>query len=83
MRQLKAIHKIKRAHQSEQTIKASFKDSEGNEIKEYIYTFCSSDLAELLVEFEKQLLTIGNHYSLFENGRWKVLCQIRGRALKG
>jgi len=32
-KQSKAILKIKRARRSEHTIKASFKDSEGNEIK--------------------------------------------------
>ena len=64
-------------------IKETFKDEEGNDIKEYIYTFRDGDPAKFLVEFEKQLLTIGDRYNLFENGRWKVLCQIRGRALEG
>ena len=82
-RQSKAILKIKHAHRSEHTIKASFKDSEGNDVKEFIYTFRDGDPAELLVEFEKQLLAIGDRYDLFENGRWKVLCQIGGRALEG
>jgi len=77
-RQSKAILKIKSACRSEHTIKASFKDNEGNEVKEYVHTFHDGHPPELLIEFEKQLFTLGNRYNLFENGRWKVLCQIRG-----
>ena len=82
-RQSKAILKIKRARRREHTIKASFKDNEGNEVKEYIHTFRDGDPPELLIEFEKQLFTLGDRYDLFKNGRWKVLCQIGGRALEG
>jgi hypothetical protein len=82
-RQAKAILKIKHAQRSEHAIKASFKDIEGNDAKEYVYMFRDSDQPELLIEFEKQLFTLGDRYDLFENGRWKVLCQIGGRALKG
>ena len=82
-KQLKAIYKIKRALRSEHTIKASFKDSKGNEIKELVYTFGDSDPLELLIEFEKQLIKLGDRYDLFDNGRWEVLCQIGGRALQG
>ena len=81
--QSKAILKIKRAKRNEHTIKASFRDSEGNDIKELIYTFRDGDPAELLLEMEKQLLKFGDRYDLFEGGWWKVLCQIGGRALKG
>ena len=82
-RQPKAVLKIRHAHRSEHTLKASFKDNKGNGVKEYVYTFRHGDLPELLIEFEKQLLVLGNPYDLFENGRWKVLCQIGGRAIEG
>jgi hypothetical protein len=82
-RQSRAILKIKRAHRSEHTVKASFKDSEGNDVKEPVYTFHDGDQLELLIEFEKQLLELGDRYDLFENGKWKMLCQIGGRALQG
>ena len=83
MRQSKAILKIKHACQRKHTIKASFKDNEGNNVKEYVHMFCNGNPPELLIEPEKQLLTLGDCCDLFENGRWKVLCQIGGRALKG
>jgi hypothetical protein len=53
--QSKAILKIKCAHQSEHVIEASFKNSEGNDIKELIYTFHDGDPVELLFKLEKQL----------------------------
>jgi hypothetical protein len=81
--QSKAILKIKHAHQSEHMIEASFKNSEGNGIKELIYTFRDGDLAELLFKLEKQLLNLGDRYDLFKTGWWKVLGQIGGRALEG
>jgi hypothetical protein len=81
--QSKALLKIKRAKRNEHKIKASFKDSEGNDIKEMVYTFRDGDPPELLFELEKQLLKLGDRYDLFEGGRWKVLCQIGGRALEG
>ena len=83
MSQSKAILKNKRVKRNEHTIKASFRDSEGNVIKELIYTFCDGDLAELLLEMEKQLLKFGDCYDLLDAGWWKVLCQIGGRALEG
>ena len=83
MSQSKALLKIKRAKQNEHKIKASFKDSEGNDIKEMVYTFRDGDPPELLFELEKQLLKLGDRYNLFEGGRWTVLCQIGGRALEG
>jgi hypothetical protein len=67
----------------ETNTKASFKDNEGNDVKEYIHTFRDGDPPELLIEFEKQLLKLGDRYDLFENGSWKILCQIGGRALEG
>jgi hypothetical protein len=70
-RQSMAILEIKHAHQSEHTIKASFKDNKGSDIEEFIYMFCDSDPAELLIELEKQLIKLGNRYDLFENGRCK------------
>lgn len=64
-------------------IEASFKNSEGNAVKEMIYTFHNGDPPELLIDLEKQLLKLGYCYDLFETGKWKVLGQIRGRALEG
>ena len=82
-RRSKAILKIKRARRSEHTIKATFKDTEGNDVKEYIHAFRDGNPPELLIEFEKQLLKLGDRYDLFENERWKILCQLGGRALEG
>ena len=52
----KAILKIKQAKENDRQIKATFTDSEGNQVKELILTFRDSDPGELLLELEKQLL---------------------------
>ena len=52
-------------------------------MKELIYTFVDGDRNELLIYLEKQLLKLGNHHKLFTERKWKVLCQIKGQALKG
>ncbi|KAL3787430.1 hypothetical protein HJC23_001827 [Cyclotella cryptica] len=82
MCQLNALLKNKRAKQNKHKIKASFKDSKGNDIKEMIYTLRDGDPPELLFELEKQLLKLSDRYDLFERGRWKDLCKIGGRALE-
>ncbi len=81
--QTKTILKIKRADQNKHIIMASFKNSKGEDIKESINTFWDGNLPELLLELEKQLLKLGDGYDLFEEGRWKVLSKIGGRALGG
>ena len=81
--QSKAILKIKQAKENDRYIKANFVDSEGNEVKELIQTFRDGDPGELLLELKKQLLKLGSRYELFKDGRWKVLCQLGGRALGG
>jgi hypothetical protein len=52
-------------------------------VKEYVYAFRDGDPPELLIKSEKHLFTLGDRYDLFENGRWKILCQIGGQALEG
>ena len=81
--QSKFIFNIKKAKRNDHQIKATFEDSEGNQIKELIHTFADGDRKELLIYFEKQLLKLGNRYNLFTEGKWKVLCQILGCALEG
>ena len=78
----KAILKIKQADENDRQIKATFTDNEGNQVKELIPTFRDSDPGELLLELEKELLKFGSRYDLFQDGRWKLLGQIGGRALK-
>jgi hypothetical protein len=78
-----AILKINQAEENDRQIKATFTDNEGNQVKELIPTFRDSDPGELLLELEKELLKFGPRYDLFKDGRWKLLGQIGGRALKG
>lgn len=78
-----AILKINRATRNNDKIKATFKDIEGNETKELIFTYNDNDQKELLIDLEKQLLKLGDRYGLFSEGKWKYLCQIGGRALEG
>ena len=79
----KAILKIKQADENDRHIKATFTDNEGNQVKELVPIFRDSDPGELLLELEKELLNFGSRYDLFQDGRWKMLSQIGGRALKG
>jgi hypothetical protein len=81
--QSKAILKIKQADENDRHIKATFTDNEGNQVKELVPIFRDSDPGELLLELEKELLNFGSRYDLFQDGRWKMLSQIGGRALKG
>jgi hypothetical protein len=81
--QTKAILKIKQADENDRHIKATFTDNEGNQVKELVPIFRDSDPGELLLELEKELLNFGSRYDLFQDGRWKMLSQIGGRALKG
>ena len=81
--QSKATLKIKRTNRNKHMIEASFKNCEGNDVKEMIYTFRDGDPPELLIDLEKQLLKLGDRYDLFETGKWKTLGQIGGRALEG
>lgn len=81
--QTKAILKIKRAKRNEHQVKATFEDSAGNEVKEMIYTFSDGDPKELLIDCEKQLLKLGDRYELFNDGKWKALCQLGGRCFEG
>ena len=54
-------------------IKESFKDKDDNKIQEYIDTYHDCDCKENLLVLEKQLLLLGTHYNLFEEGKWKKL----------
>ena len=81
--QSKAILKIKRAKRSEHQVKATFEDDEGDAVKEMVQTFRDGDPKELLIELEKELLKLGDRYELFNDGKWKKLCRLGGRALEG
>ena len=54
----------------------SFKDKGGNNVKEYIDTYQEGDRKENLLVLKKQLLLLGMHYDLYEEGKWKKLCCI-------
>ncbi len=78
-----AILKTKAAKPSGNKIKVSFKDKDGDAIKEEVYTYEDGEQKEVLLILEKQLLQLGVRYSLFEEGKWKKLCRIGARALSG
>ena len=75
--------KIKQADENDCQIKATFTNNKGNQVKDLISTFRDSDLGELLLKLKKELLKFGSHYDLFHDGRWKLLGQIGGQAMKG
>ena len=81
--QTKAIMRMKRSKKNEHTIKATFTDSAGNEVKELIQTYSDGDPKDLLIEAEKQMVKLGSRYNLFNNGEWEQLIQTFGRALDG
>lgn len=81
--QSKAVLKVKQAKQNDQHVKAMFMDSHWTEEKEQIQMFWDSNLSKLLIKLEKQLLKLGNHYNLLNEGEWKILCQIGRWSLGG
>ena len=80
---MNAVLKLKQAKPNDQQVKASFKNVEGIEVKEMIRTSHSGDENELLIDLEKELIRLRNHYDLFKDGKWKPLMQLWGRALGG
>ena len=79
----KAVLKIKRMKRNKHQVKATFEDDEGEGVKEKVQTFRDGDPKELLIELEKELLKLGDCYELFNEGKWKKLCRLGGRALEG
>ena len=81
--QSKAVLKIKRAKPNEHQVKATFEDDEGEEVEEMVQTFRDGNPKELLIKLEKELVKLGDRYELFNEGKWKKICRLGGRALKG
>ena len=79
----KAILKMKPARKPEHTIKASFEDVDGNEVKELIYTFDDGDPKDNCVLTQLQLRILGRRYQLWEDDKYKKLTQVGGRAFSG
>jgi hypothetical protein len=75
-----AISKRSDSHSklNEHTVKATFTNIAGREVKENIHTFRDGQPGELLIEVEKQLLKLGNRYKLFQDGKWEELCELGG-----
>ncbi len=81
--QTRAIMRMTASIPRQEKIKETFKDEEGNDIKEYIDTYKEGDRKENLLVLEKQLLLLGTRYELYEEGKWKKLCRIGSRAMTG
>ncbi len=81
--QTRAIMRMTASIPRQEKIKETFKDEEGNDIKEYIDTYKEGDRKENLFVLEKQLLLLGTRYELCEEGKWKKLCRIGSRAMTG
>ena len=64
-------------------IKQTFKDKEGNKIKEYINRYHESDRKENLLALKKQLLLLRICYNLYKEGKWKKLRHISSGAKTG
>ena len=74
--QTRAIMRMTASVPRQDKIKETFKDKEGNDIKEYIDMYKEGDHKENLLVLEKQLLLLGTRYGLYEEGKWKKLCCI-------
>jgi hypothetical protein len=72
---------IKKCPRTKHQIKATFINKNGHKVKERFHTFSGGNPKELLTLLQRQLITLGKRYTLFGNGKWKLLGQIRGRAL--
>ena len=79
----KAILKMRPARKPELTIKASFEDVDGNEVKELVYTFDDGDAKENCVLILLQLKQLGRRYNLWQDEKYKKLTQVGGRAFSG
>jgi hypothetical protein len=79
----KAILNIKQYQRNKHQIKATFIGKNGCKVKELIHTFSDGNPKELLIILQRQLITLGKRYYLFENGKWKLLSQVGGRTLDG
>ena len=79
----KAILHLKRVKRNSDSIKATFKDSDDNQVKELIPTISDGDPKEYLIHLIKRLISLGNRYELFEDGKWQQLAQHAARAMDG
>ena len=50
-------------------IKATFTDTDGEEVKEYVRTYRNGQPKELLIELLKEVVEYGDNYELYSAGR--------------
>ena len=65
----KAIFTLKPARKPELTIKATFEDKNGDEVKELIYRYDEGDPKEHLILMQSQLLQLSKQYNLWEGDK--------------
>ncbi len=75
------IFKIKPVHPSTCKIKVTFKDRDGDTVKEKVHMYRIGEAKEILLTLEKLLIQLGTRYNLFEEGKWEKLCRVGARAL--
>jgi hypothetical protein len=68
---------------SDESIKAKFTESDGADVSEVICRYKTSDNQASLVLLMNRMVTLGDLYDMFENGKSKKLTQTVSRALDG
>jgi hypothetical protein len=68
---------------SDESIKAKFTESDGAEVSKVIRGYKTSDNQANLVLLMNRMVTLGDLYDMFENGKSKKLAQTMSRALDG
>ena len=68
---------------NDESIKAKFTESNGAEVSEQIRGWKTGDNKANLVALMNQLVSLGDVYEMWEDGKSKKLCQTMSRALEG
>ena len=64
-------------------MKAKFTESDGAEVSEQIRRWKTGDIEANLVALMNRMVSLGDMYEMWEDGKSKKLCQTMSRALEG
>ncbi len=80
---INCILRFKDPKLNDESIKAKFTESNGAEVSEQIRSWKTGDNKANLVALMNRLVSLGDKYEMWEDGKSKKLCQTMSRALEG
>ena len=80
---LNCILRAKEPKPNDETMKAKFTESDGAEVSEQIRRWKTGDIEANLVALMNRMVSLGDMYEMWEDGKSKKLCQTMSRALEG